>query len=177
MATIAKPGFIAKLFIKPDNETVYKEVAEIRQLTLFVQTGFVDKTTFASDGWREKALSKKGWSAAAAYNYLDPKVDHKDLRNFILSTPKEFFIKITPEPDFDSVTKKRQVFRGLCLLKTHTTQAPNSDKASVSVVIVGKSPLDEDEETLEQFNSGQDCYCVEFHQTVYLTLNQTFQFP
>lgn len=176
MVTKAKPGFDALLFVKTESSTTFDQVAEVRDLKIAVNEDFVDITKYRNEGFREWGNGMKGWEGTAEYIYC--KTDAaQDALFTAIRTGTPLFIKMVPNKAFDATSLQREIFGGLCVIKTWSKSAPNADAVAADIVFTGRGPIENRGETSEQADSGEFCFCVEWYQTIYLSLDQVYTPP
>jgi len=176
MATKALQGFDALLFVKTETQTTFNQVAEVRNLKIAVNEKFVDITKYRNEGFREWGNGMKGWEGSADYLYCKDDAAQDALFTAI-RTGTPLFIKMVPNKDFDATTLQREIFGGLCVIKNWQKNVPNADAVATNIVFTGRGPIENRGETSAQAASGDFCFCIEWYQTVYLSLNQVYTPP
>lgn len=161
--TNAIQGYKTIVYAREESEhgeaNSYKKIIELQSCTLNANVEYADKTPHKNDGFRQRTHDAKDWSANLGYVYIADEDSH-DLFYDAIVNKKYLFFKTALDDGYNLPGNKRRVWRGLVLVKNWKEVAPNTGIAYNEVVLVGTGPPNYGKETQEQFESGQDCFCI-----------------
>lgn len=135
MATLALPGFNAKLAVSTDGGSIYNDIGELRDVTVTVEADEIDATSKDSAGWREFIQGLKQWGGSAEGLYLQANVGQDAVYNALVNGT---LVKLRFRPKAGAGNDQ---FIGDAIITGYEPAGPLDDAIAVSINFRGTGAL------------------------------------
>lgn len=136
MPTQAIAGYNGKVYESIDGGSNYREIGELRNVTLRIHTDMIDATSHASAGDKEVIPGIRSWDADFEYLYISSDAAQDEIDSAVANRTKVLF-RFDPE----STASGKERWSGSGYFEDVELQGPTADAAIRNGKITGTGAL------------------------------------